>query len=227
MNKVFLTTIFFSIFLMSCSNGDNTEVEQNSCDFINFKYYSGGQDDLGNLSNDYILIAVDTIYNDDEIQNLISTLNQFDQSYNYTIHTNGQYKYKEVPLKLNSSKNCEEITQIISDLEQNIIVDYANYTMQTDDCNNLIWEPMGDVCINSYGSNFYVKVFDENDLADLNRMIAQTNTEFVEQNQFMEKWFELRATKNSNGDALAMANFFYESGLFEHSEPGISKYPVE
>jgi len=190
MNKGFLTTIFFSIFLMSCSNNDTTEVEQNSCDFINFKYYNGGQDDLGNLSNDYILIAVDTIYNDDEIQNLISTLNQFDQSYNYTIHTNGQYKYKEVPLKLNSSKNCEEITQIISDLEQNIIVDYANYTMQTDDCNNLIWEPMGDVCINSYGSNFYVKVFDENDLADLNQMISQTNTEFVEQNQFMEKWFE-------------------------------------
>jgi hypothetical protein len=24
-----------------------------------------------------------------------------------------------------------------------------------------------------------------------------------------------------------MANYFYETGLFEHSEPGISKYPVE
>jgi hypothetical protein len=64
-------------------------------------------------------------------------------------------------------------------------------------------------------------------LTDLSQMIAQTNTELVEQNQFMAKWFELRATKESDGDGLAMANFFYESGLFEHSEPGISKYPVE
>lgn len=227
MNKVFLTVIFFSILLISCTNDNRTELVQNSCELINFKYYNGSQDNLGDLSNDYILIAVDTIYNDDEIQNLISTLNQFDQNYNYSIHTNDQYKFKEIPLKLNSSKNCNEIAQIISELEQNIIIDYAHYTMQTDDCNNSFWEPMGEVCIISYGSNFHIKVFDENNLADLNQMIDQTKTEIVRQNQFMEKWFELRATKNSNGDALAMANFFYESGLFEHSEPGISKYPVE
>jgi hypothetical protein len=58
-------------------------------------------------------------------------------------------------------------------------------------------------------------------------MISETNTELVRQNKFMPKWYELRATKNSDGDALRMANHFYESRLFEHSEPGISKYPVE
>ena len=99
--------------------------------------------------------------------------------------------------------------------------------MKTDNCTNLIGEQIGDLCINSYGSNFSVKVFDENDLTDLNQKIAETNTELVKQNEFMPKWFELRATKNSNGDALKMANYFYETGLFEHSEPGISKYAVE
>lgn len=233
MNKVILATLFLSLLITSCSKKDEpepkaeTEFVQNSCDFINFKYYNGNQDDLGYLSNNYILIAVDTIYNDSIIQSFISTLNQFDQSYNYTIHTPGQYKFKEIPLKLNSSKNCEEITQIISELEQQTIIDYVHYTMKTDACTNLIGDTIGNLCINSYGSNFYVNVFDENDLTALNQMIAQTNTELVEQNQFMVKWFELRATKNSNGDALAMANFFYESGLFEHSEPGISKYSVE
>jgi len=224
-NCILILLIGFT--LISCSNGNETEFVQSSCDFINFKYYNGTQHYLGDLSNDYILIAVDTSYRDNEIQNFISSVNDFDQSYNYTIHTIGQYKFKEIPLKFNSSKSCEEITQIISEVEQNTIVAYAHYTMQTDDCNNLIFEPMGDLCVNSYGSNFYVKVFNENDLVDLNNMIAQTNTEIVEQNQFMEKWFELRATKNSTGDAMAMANFFYESELFEHSEPGISKYPVE
>ena len=58
-------------------------------------------------------------------------------------------------------------------------------------------------------------------------MITETNTELVEQNEFMKKWFTLRATKNSNGDALKMANYFYETGLFESSEPDVTKYPVK
>ncbi len=219
--------MFFYLLLIGCEKDDDTNNVQNHCDFIDFKYYNGTKDFLGELSNDYILIGVDSQYNDREMQDFFSTVNQFDQSYDYTIHTIAQYKFKEIPLKFNSPKTCEEITQIISDLEQNAIVAYAHYTMQTNNCENAIWEPIGDLCVNSYGSNFYVKVFDENDLSDLNQMITETNTELVKQNEFMPKWFELRATKNSNGDALAMANFFYESELFEHSAPGISKYPVE
>jgi hypothetical protein len=173
------------------------------------------------------LIGVDTTYSDNQIQNFISTINHFDQNYTYTIHTIAQYKFKEIPLRLKFSKTCEQIAQIISELEQNTIVAYAHYTMQTDNCQNLIWEQIGNLCINSYGSNFYVKVFDENNLTDLNQKITETNTELVKQNEFMPKWFELRATKNSDGDALKMANYFYETGLFEYSDPEISKYPVE
>ncbi|NLJ82484.1 MAG: hypothetical protein GX330_05095 [Bacteroidales bacterium] len=210
----------FTLLFASCK-------KKESCEFVNFKYYNGTQYDLGTLQNNYILIGVDTIYSDNQIRNFISTINYFDQNYTYTIHTMGLYKFKEVPLRLNSSKTCEQITQIISELEQNKIVAYAHYTMQTNDCQNAIWEEMGNLCINSYGSSFYVKVFDESNLTDLNQKITETNIELVNQNEFMPKWFELRATKNSNGDALKMANYFYESGLFEYSEPGISKYPVE
>jgi hypothetical protein len=223
---IILSTLIFNFLLIGCSEDDNQTI-QNSCDFIDFKYYNGAQDYLGEMSNDYLLIGIDTTYSDSQIQTFISNLAQFDQSYNYSIHHIGNYKFKEIPLKFTSSKTCEEITQIISDMEQNQIISYAHYTMQTDNCENLIWEPIGDLCVNSYGSNFYVKVFDENDLTNLNQVLLQTNTELVEQNQFMPKWYELRATKTSNGDALEMANYFYETGLFEYSEPGISKYPVE
>ena len=225
--KNYILTLLVGISLISCSNDDETEPVQSSCDFINFKYYNGTQDDLGEMSNEYILIGIDTTFNDSEIQNFVSTLDIIDQNYDYTINTSGQYKFKEIPLKLNTSEDCGQITQIISDLNQNEIISYTHYTMDTDDCNNAIWEPMGNLCINSYGSSFFVKVFDENDLTDLNQIIIETNTELVGQNQFMAKWYELRATKESNGDGLAMANFFYESGLFEYSEVGISKYPVE
>ncbi|WP_127844553.1 hypothetical protein [Psychroflexus aestuariivivens] len=228
MKYVFLTIVTMMLLFTSCSKDDvSLSQSQSSCDFINFKYYNDSQNYLGELSNEYVLIGIDTSYSDIEIQNLMSTLNQFDQSYDYTIHNSGKYKFKEIPVKFSSSKSCVEITQIISDLEENPAISYVHYTMQTDNCQNLIGQPIGDHCINSYGSNFYIKVFNENDLSDLNQLISETNTELVEQNEFMPKWFELRATKNSDGDALNLANYFLESGFFEHSEPGISKYPVD
>lgn len=226
MKNLILSIMTFALLFTSCKKDDDT-TPQGSCDFIDFKYYNGTQDNLGELQNNYILVGVDTTYSDSQIQNFISTVNQLDKNYNYTIHTTSQYKFKEIPLRLKSSRTCEEITQIISELEQNTIVSYAHYTMKTNNCQNLIREEIGNLCINSYGSNFNVKVLDQNDLTDLNQIISETNTELVEQNEFMSKWFELRATKNSEGDALQIANYFYETGLFEHSEPGISKYPVE
>lgn len=216
----------FALLFTSCRKDDDL-TPQGNCEFVNFKYYDGEKDNLGEMSNNYILLGVDTTYSDSQIQNFISTVSHLDHNYAYTIHTTGQYKFKVIPLRLKSSKNCGQIAHIISELEQNAIVSYVHYTMKTDNCKNLVWEQMGNLCINSYGSNFYVKVFDENDLADLNQKIAETNTALVEQNEFMPKWFELRATKNSNGDALKMANYFYETRLFEYSGPGISKYIVE
>jgi hypothetical protein len=226
LGNMYLTTGFADNSGMFFKDNENIEFQRN-CGYIDFKYYNGTEDYLGELSNDYVLIACDTTYTDEEIRDFISTVNYFDQNYDYTIYTKSHYKYKEIPLKLSSSKTCEELTSMISDLQLNNIIAYAHYTIQTDNCENAIWETIGNLCVNSYSSVFYVKVFDETDLTDLNKVIAVTNTELVEQNEFMKRWFTLRATKNSKGDALKMANYFYETGLFEYSEPDITKYPVE
>lgn len=229
MKNLIFSIMFLSLLITSCSKDKDPEPIQGSCDFVDFLYYESGKFDLGELSNDYVLIAVDTTYSDNEIKNFISTEIQFDQNFDYNIlvNTERHYKFKEIALKLISPKSCEEITQFISDLEQHSIVSYTHYTMQTDDCNGPLGWPIGELCINSYGSDFLVKVFDENDLTALNQMIAETNTELVKQDIFMLQWFELRATKASNGDALAMANLFFESGLFASAEPRITKFPVE
>ncbi len=198
-----------------------------SCDFVDFKYYDNSQDFLGERSSEYLIIGVDTTFTDIEINNLVSTLSQFDQNYNFEIHKSGIYKYKEIPLKFNSPKTCEETTQIINLLNQNTMVSYAHFTMQTNDCNNLIWQPIGNLCVNSYSSSISVKVFDENNLTAMNNLITQNNLQLVAQNAFMPKWFELRVTKVAPKDALAMANYLYETGVFEYCEPNITKYPVE
>lgn len=203
-----------------------SQTQEASCDFIGFKYYSGTQDTLGELENNYILLGIDSIYSDNQIRNFISTISEFDQNYDYNINKSN-YKYKEIPLRLDTAKTCEQITQLISDLEQYAIVSYAHYTIKTDNCLNLIWEPIGDLCVLCYTSNFYVKVFDENDLTDLSQTMAETNTELVQPITSLPGWYVLRATKHSNGDALQMANYFFETGLFKYSEPSITKYPVE
>ena len=225
-NTIWIAATFL-LLLASCSKEKELEAAPQPCTFTNFKYYNGARDTLGELSTDYLLIGVDKANSDSEIATLISSMTALDQNYAYTIHSSGQYQFKEVPVKLRSSSSCVEIEQMMADIEQQPLVDYVHYTIRTDDCNSLIWEPLGDLCINSYGSSFFVKVLDENDRSDLNRLIAETETELVKQNEFNPRWFELRATKNAAGDALEMANRFHESGLFEYSEPGISKYPVE
>ena len=213
--------------LTSCNNNNENDNFEVSCGYIDFKYYKGTEDYLGELSNDYLLIACDNSHADNEIRDFISTVDYFDQNYEYIIYTYDFIKSKEIPIKLSSSKTCEEITFIISDLQQNDIIKYAHYAVQPTGCNDLIGEPIGNICMDTYSCLFYVKVFDETDLTDLNNMMAETNTELFKQNEFMKNWFTLIATKESKGDALSMTNYFYESGLFEASEPDITKYPVE
>ncbi|MDL2227434.1 hypothetical protein LJC30_00910 [Odoribacter sp. OttesenSCG-928-L07] len=224
MKKLILIIIAIAFLLASCTKHDGPTTQCN-CNFTDFRYYHGEQVELSEIQDKYILIGIDTTYTDNQIKNFISSIKEFDKKYVYTIHTSSQYKFKEIPLRFKFPKTCEEITQIISNLEKNEIVAYAHYTMKIDHCLNLIGEQMGDLCVISYGSNFYVKTYDENNLFDLNQIILETNTEFVK--QVMPQWFELRATKKSKGDALKMANYFYETGLFEDSEPGMSRYPVE
>ncbi len=68
---------------------------------------------------------------------------------------------------------------------------------------------------------FYVKLFKETDISILIEK-ANENKVFIEgKNKFMPLWFVLSCDKNSKGDSLEMANFFYETGLFEASEPDL------
>jgi len=221
--KGILYLFLFTIMFISCDKDTTESAPKGICNFTNFRYYRGAKDTLGELSNNYILVVFDTIYSDRDIRKFIASVNYFDQNYHYTL-----YSSKSAVLKFSNPKTCEEITDIIFNLQKNPIISSARYTMKTDNCQSMIMMPLGNLCVNSYSSVFYVKVFDENNLTDLYKMIAETKTVLIEQNQFMPKWFTLRVTKNSKGDTIQMANYFYESKLFASADPEINvKFPVE
>lgn len=66
---------------------------------------------------------------------------------------------------------------------------------------------------------FYVKLKKEQDIILLNELAKTKNVKIIGQNDFMPLWFTLSCSKESDGNALQMANYFYETGLFVASEP--------
>ncbi len=213
------------ILITGCKKSDN--IDKLPCNYTGFKYYSDEPYPLGEMSKEYILIGTDSSKTDKSIIDFILSKNYIDHEFQFIIHKLDNYKYKYGVLKLNKPYTYDEITWILDDIEKNQIIDYAHFTMQTDDCTNMIWETVGDLCVDSYSNIFYVKVKDTNDISDLNNTLVETNTWIRKQNQFSHDLYSIYADKTSSGDALEMANYFYETGLFEYSEPDIIKIVIE
>lgn len=68
---------------------------------------------------------------------------------------------------------------------------------------------------------FYVKLKTLNDTILLNKLAIENNVDILGNNKYMPLWFTLSCSKNSSGNALQMANLFYESKNFLASEPDI------
>lgn len=216
--------VVLSILVFSCSDEpQNSQV----CNFTDYRYYYDQRISVGELQDNYVIVGIDIAYTDVEIENFITSIEAFDRTYNYTIHNNGPNQTRDIPLRLNTSRTCEEITALISVLNQYEIVSYTHYAMQTNTCTNFFGQTMGNLCVSAHANHFLVKAQNNNDLSDLYETIAQTNTAYFGTVPSMQSWHRVKATKESNGDALKMANYFYETGLFEIVEIGVGRYAVE
>lgn len=68
---------------------------------------------------------------------------------------------------------------------------------------------------------FYVKLKSDSDKNKLIELAKKNHVEVLGNNEFLPLWYTLSCDNGSAGDALQMANQFYESGLFEKAEPDI------
>jgi len=68
---------------------------------------------------------------------------------------------------------------------------------------------------------FYVKLKEKQDVAILERLADENDVMIVGNDSFMPSWFILSCDKNSKGNALEMANLFYEKGNFSLAEPDL------
>ena len=65
----------------------------------------------------------------------------------------------------------------------------------------------------------YVKLKSEKDVEQLTKMANKFNVEVIGNNEYMPLWYTLGCTKSSKGNALGIANIFYETGLFAEAQP--------
>ena len=66
----------------------------------------------------------------------------------------------------------------------------------------------------------YIKCMDDTAALQLKEQCKLNNCEIVGTVPYMPKWYKVLITKHSNGNALEMANTFYESSKFEAVDPG-------
>jgi len=73
-------------------------------------------------------------------------------------------------------------------------------------------------------NNFDVKLKDEHDVILLDSLVKMMNTRIVRKMKSSSLIYILSCSKESAGNALEMANYFYETTLFEYSEPNFAFY---
>lgn len=66
---------------------------------------------------------------------------------------------------------------------------------------------------------FYVKLKSPQDVDDLLSMASECGVEVLGNNEYMPLWYTLTCTNESDGNALEIANRFYESGKFRSCQP--------
>ncbi len=66
---------------------------------------------------------------------------------------------------------------------------------------------------------FYVRLHREGDIKILEELAEQYHVDILGNNYYMPLWYTLASNRSSSGNALEMANIFYESGYFKAAHP--------
>lgn len=119
---------------------------------------------------------------------------------------NDSYKFSNITFQQtpNTLEYLKEIDLLDSDPK--IIKANPNFT-------NSVGQKIG---LSNY---FYVKLKNLSDYQLLEAEAKRENVLIVQQNQFMPLWYTLMVTKKTTGNTMKIANQFFETGLFESSQP--------
>jgi len=175
------------------------------CDCADELYYypyGKGKTFLDHLFiNNRLIIGFDKQAQDEEITDYLNQTGFFKTVVSGDFRRNS-ISYRCLYVTTTEAKTCSQLKEIIRTLEKSPLVAYAHLAIGTD--------------YQYYTDEFLVILTYGTDLSDLNVVMQETNTKMV---GVQDDGYIISADKNSKGDALQMANYFYETGKFLGAKP--------
>ena len=193
------------------------KTEECNCKNKLFYYYNNGKVFIDSLLvNNYLIVGFDEQVQGTEMVDYIDQIGLF-----YPLDTNKIFPLKDkdysvLPIKTKEPKTCLQLQKIIYTLEQSSLVVFANLVFRAKDtCSDY---DLG-LCFDAFASTdeFMVRVKDTNNLSDLYDVMQETNTQI--EGKTARGTYIMLVNKNSKGNALEMANYFYETGKFLYADP--------
>jgi len=197
-------------------NNLETQVEElynylnSACESELFYYFYDEKIFLSDcLSKDWLVIGYEKHIQDEDIINLITQTGFF--QYSFIHHTGNDNLHHRFFSKTKKQHTCSQLKEISNILKQSDLVSFANYIFEWGN-NNWMF----------YCDDFVVKLKDETDLSDLYVLVQETNT-YIKR-ELNQNTYVIGVNKNSSGNALQMANFFFETEKFEWTETIFTNY---
>jgi hypothetical protein len=178
-----------------------------------YYWYNGEQISLESYHKKKYMVVDSTITSESELITALNnpslTINTFQES-SVLIHLNiyDSTAYEKQYAILQSQDSIEE-----SELIDNPVVNYVG--------SYYISQSSGDTV--GISRLFYVKLNQASDIALLDSMANSNNVTILGNDPDMPLIYTLECNDQSTGNALEMANLFYESNYFEHSAPSFTE----
>jgi hypothetical protein len=199
------------IITFSCEQEESKDINE-TCSEKHFYYANGEKHFIDTLmQHDYLLIGFKKEYSKKEINDFLDKQTEFNNANLYEKYDISDYDYSLIVREFKSSKTCMQIKEIIVELQSEDIVAFASYTYKGEFC--IGWECTD---IKSYINQIIVSLADTSDTDKLYSLVEHTDTWIIKEKEF---YTILGVEVDAERNALEMAQYFYETGIFDYTNP--------
>jgi len=190
------------------------------CEKDLFYYYNKEKIFLSKwLLRNWLIIGYEKQIEDEELINYINQTDLFNpvETYHFYHWSQDGDFYNVLFVNTKKEYTCSQLEKIIKGLEQSDLIVFANLTFKSQ-----LWFGGEYYDIMACIDEFVVSLKDESDSSDLEALVQETNTRIKRISSiYIHTYYYISADKNSDGNALQMANYFSETKKFRWAEPNL------
>ena len=193
MRRILILTFIISQIIISCDKDDLSNDCKNR-----YYYYHSEKINLTEISNQGCISFYDTL----SAETINQILGQYPEIQVLSIPSNSNHAIVSI-----DSENCDETDKLFVTIKND---------SRISNCSKLLISKEGYTL--GISDVFICELKSSISFSEIIELINSNHAKILKSNT-SNNHFIIRADKNSNGDALDMANIFFESGFFEYAEP--------